>query len=158
MGDSDDVCSVGIHTQIRLGDRDANVICMDASVCLNYDAWVVTGFQNLDFNDVGSQLAVANGYHGSPRDDQHGVQEIGDFAYYARVDGLGDDWVDIMYTYRSGSNDDDCAVTVVFAQNVAEANDAYDYSGLTDFHSTGSHLGPYYYSISGCDPSSGAPL
>lgn len=159
MGDDEsDACFIEVTTDMILGDADASMFVIDASTVLNKCAWDAGLFYSLDGGGSGIQLTVLNGYHGSPRDDQHGVQEVGDYAYYARDDGAGDDWVDIMHTVHSGSDNDDCAVSIVFSEDETEADDAFYNAGLADYHSTGVHTGSTYYYIDGCDSVSGPEL
>lgn len=155
MGDDSNSCEPYLTSEIQLGGVDTGTLVMDASNCLEKCVWDWGGFDTLDQGGSGTELAVANGYHGSPGDDLQGVQEIGDFAYYAKMDGLGDDWVDIMFTEGTY---DDCAVTIVYADNASEADDAFYYAGLADQHSTGNHDYQKYWYISGCAPKNGATL
>lgn len=158
MGNDSETCIPTFTNGIRLGTGDADALVVDATQSLQKCVWDNGEFFKLDDGNSGSALSVFNGYHGSPSDDSHGVQEIGDYAYYAKTSGLGEEWLDAMITWNTAPITDDCPMSLVFADNEAKAEDAFYDAGLADTISTGTHDEEHIFYFAGCNPALGDEL
>jgi hypothetical protein len=141
---------------MSLGDVDTNTLVLFASVALQKCAFDNSLFWDLDGGNSGAQLGVVNGFHGSPdgANDEH--VSMGDYAYFAKANGVGSDWFDIFF--EEDGAEDDCPVSLVYGSSGAVRDEAWVDGGLADFHSTGSHTGLTYYFIDGCNPYYGPEL
>ncbi|NVB42774.1 hypothetical protein G6O69_33440 [Pseudenhygromyxa sp. WMMC2535] len=135
------------------GDTDLNAMIVDTCYSAQLCAWNNDAYYNVDGN-----FAALLGFHGISSDGRSHTNNFEDFVDSSRYNGLGDNWVDDLTRRPIGSNNDECAVAIIYADNLSDANFIYDYMGFDDWKSPGSHTVSYYYYINGCNPNGGNQL
>lgn len=159
MGDEGGQCEVALGDEVILGDRDANVLLMYSSVCMQYEAWTSGPLASLDGGGSGGELAYANGMHGSPLAGSELIDQISDYVYAAEDSGIGPAWLSTFYDDNSPTEEtEDCPVSIVWAESQATADERWYNGGLADFGTTGTHTYSVYYYLSGCEPYFGSQL
>lgn len=153
--------------QIKLGDVDTNALlifgCGVLQWCMHKKPLALQqppSFLDLDGGDTGTQLSLVNGFHGIANVGFWMANDLDSYGNDSHENGLGDNWIDHFTDINSGSNDDNCAVSIEFNDgSTTYRGDMYQYGGLFDFLSTGpTHGNETYWRIVGCDPDEGDPL
>lgn len=159
MGDfnhGNETCLPNSKSNMIFGDSggDANVLVFAACQSAQYCVW-----DHLGYNPLLNNMAnILNGFHGASHDDSTLDELYEDYIYSAENNGLGDDWVDLLTIIRSGSDNDDCATSVIYGKYRSDRDNQYNNGGFFDFKDTGSHSGTGMYYICDCDPNAGDPL
>lgn len=135
------------------GDTDLNALIVDTCFSAQWCVW-----NNSALYAVSGNFAALLGFHGISFDGSTHTNHFENFVNGARYDGLGDDWVDDMTWRPGGSDNDECAVAVVYDDTDNAADFIYDHMGFDDWKTPGNHGTSYYYYINGCDPDSGKAL
>lgn len=135
------------------GDTDLNVMIIDTCLSAQYCAWNAGGYYHVDGN-----FAMLLGFHGISYDSNRHTNNFEDFVDDSRFNGLGDNWVDEVTRRPLGSDNDECAVAVVYEDTASAADSTFDFMGFDDWKTPGSHTASYYYYINNCDPRSGKQL
>jgi len=151
-----------VHTDCRprtsgmqFGDGDLDIFYTSACNSAQHCVFTNGGFGGLDAGNFN----LWGGFHGINTDGPGIPGSVTDFVSGTRYSGAGSHWLAEMNHIRLGSDNDDCAIAIVEADNGTDADNYYDNAGIDDYAiSTGSHTHRYYYSISGCDPDDGDAL
>lgn len=149
--------------QVRLGDVDTNALlifgCGVLQWCMHKNH-LPPSFLDVDRGETGAQLSLLNGFHGTVTVDYWMAHDLDSYGNDSHDNGLGDNWIDHFTDINSGSNNDNCAVSVEFNDgSTTYRGDMYQYGGLFDFLSTGpNHANETYWRIVGCDPPDGEAL
>lgn len=160
MGDgvNSDECTYHFSDEISgndawWGDTDLNALIIDTCFSTQWCVWNNSALYTADGN-----FAALLGFHGISSDRSSHTNNFENFVDDSRYNGLGDNWVDDMTRRPLGSDNDECAVAVIYDDNASDADFIYDFMGLDDWKTPGTHNASYYYYISGCDPASGKVL
>ena len=139
------------------GDNDLNFMMIHACQSLNFEQWQNGGYdQDLI---AGDEFSMLLGFHGTVWSGPFEYIRFASWASGVQWNGLGEDWVVELTSMPSGSDNDNCATALVYADNEADAEALYYDTGFEDTQS--SHRGTrneYFWKIVGCDPKDGAPI
>ncbi len=158
MGDSAYDCwaqyaDAGAAADSWWGDTDLNVMILDASHSAQRCVLAGGGVFNVEDN-----LVMVLGFHGVVDDSYQHLHDFWDFVEDSRRRKLGDNWIDELTRRPAGSNNDRCAVAVVYEDSKSEADATLDGMSWFTWHYPGAHERYYYYYIKNCDPLRGNKL
>ena len=139
-------------------NEELNVAYFNACQVLQYSLYAAHGMFDLDAGGTGAELAMVAGFHGYANVGYWEAHSFDGYVSGAENDGIGDDWVDQYTDIGGGSNDDDCAVVIVYGSLDAYKDAMFYNGGFKDFRETGLHSSSDYWRISGCDPDGGPSL
>jgi hypothetical protein len=136
---------------------DADAFVTFACNTAQHEVWELGGYNAL--SQAGSQFNMLNGFHGVVWEVSGYQTAIQNYAADAIYDGMGDAWIDRMYTNRPGA-EDNCPVPTNWGANVSETDDYYNNAGWLDLRDTGARSGtlPRIHYVCGCDPQTGEAL
>lgn len=159
MGDNDGASCTLLYSSSAAGndswwgDTDLNAMIIDTCSSAQWCVWNNSAYFHADGN-----FATFLGFHGLSYDSRKHTNNFEDFVDNSRYNGLGDNWVDELTRRPIGSNNDECAVAIIFEDSSSDADFTFDYMGFDDWKTPGSHTTSYYYYINGCDPDGGNAL
>jgi hypothetical protein len=135
------------------GDSDLNAMIVDTCSSAQWCVW-----NNGGYYAVSGNFAALLGFHGISSDRSSHTNNFENFTDNSRYNGLGDNWVDDLTRRPIGADNDECAVAIIYADNDSDADYIFDYMGLQDWKTPGSHTVSYYYYIENCNPDDGQQL
>lgn len=145
-------------TENMLFNSDLQIAVVKACQSGNYDVWLGRGY-GAQFNETASPFTMWNAFHGDSSCGSNVTSYVDSYVKESDFNGVGENWLDEAYDYDSGSNDDDCPVSILFGALKADRELMFTYGGWKDRKDTGDKTGAStYFYIGGCDPSNGDPL
>jgi hypothetical protein len=155
MGNEEYDCRPRSHQAWEFGNPasgDLEIAVVEACQSMDKEVWDNGG--HYEFTQHASVFSTFNAYHGNVSCSPTRTAEIGDYAEASVHDGVGDNWIDIMYS-PSGN---DCPVSVVLGHLEADRDAMYTWGGWLDRKDTGAKDASTIYYVGGCDPDGGSQL
>lgn len=159
MGNESYDCRPRSHQDWEFGNGaagDLEIAVIEACQSMDYEVWDDGG--HWLFSQQTSTFTMFNAYHGNVSCSDARTADIGDYADASVYNGVGDNWVDMMYDNSAAADGDDCPVSVVFGDTAALRDDMYNNGGWLDRKNTSTKDASTIYYIGGCDPSGGSVL
>lgn len=159
MGNSSYACLPRTDNNMLFGNGsgDLEIAVIKACQSGDYNVWQNAGYRQ-QFNTSSGTFTVWNAFHGDSSCGSWVTTYVSDYAWSSEYDGVGENWMDAAYDNDSGSNTDDCPVSIVMGSTSSLREHMYEYGGWNDRENTGSKTGSTYYYFSGCDPDNGVVL
>ncbi|MCP3100204.1 hypothetical protein LZ198_15130 [Myxococcus sp. K15C18031901] len=157
MGSSMDACSAVTDLHMRLGNGKLDIAVIKACQSGDYQVWKQGGYRTALVTST-SGFTLWNAFHGNSSCGDFVTSYVKRYAANSKSAGVGENWIDEAYDKDSGTNDDDCPVSIVFGDTQARRVRMFESGGWRDRHDTGAKVASTYFYVGGCDPSGGQVL
>jgi hypothetical protein len=149
-------CSAETDTHM-LWNSDLDIAVIKACQSGDYDTWLNGGYRQ-QFTRSGSPFRMWNAFHGDSSCGSHVTSYVGAYASESFFNGVGENWLDEAYDVDSGTDDDDCPVSIVMGDSQAKRVNLFENGGWLDRKDTGAKTGSTIFYFKGCDPKNGRKL
>ncbi len=161
MGNSGYDCEARTNQNMLFGNPkgsgDLEIAVIKACQSGDYDVWKGGNYRK-QLVTTDSTFTMWNAFHGDSSCGSHVTDYVGTYSNHSILDGAGENWIDLAYDNDSGSDTDDCPVSIVFGSSTSARVSMYANGGWLDRKNTGTKSASTIFYISGCDPSNGRVL
>ena len=151
------------ENDVTWGDGTLRYVFLKSCNSVDYEVWEHGGYSDHDDSSNAQirddNLRMMAGFHGSHINYSGEVSRWDGYLDNVEYNGIGEDWVDEMTWIKTGSNNDNCAVAQVWADDEYSADQIYEGGGFNDMQSEHNGSGvEIFYGWENCDPSDGPSL